>query len=514
MGDSLPTLQGWGSWLKEVVALAKVEAPLEPSPDAPWSWVLVNDRSAPPVRWLLDRDPTARRKRPLLQISWPAVFDLASQVSPPRVALVAAVRAGPYIAQSDAVLGHMLLQIADGLRRALPAPQDDDPLFAASMAEHASIVAQDPASVRNWAGAVRDAFSAIAPAAHQTPHSTLLVVDPVLVANEYAIRRLKVPPGRRNLRNTDDPRTLELLYLLSSKEPEGVKVYKNSLVVEWGAFYDSYKALGCARPLYSDLLLISPESLRQRFEQCRGISGAFVSAERYAAAVKAVGADVSAGRRTVLDITTLRRLITLKRDAPSLPKVAKTPARTYAHLTVVRTYEGLEIHFLRRGSLLYVTVPFDLSNPALSVDGNDFCLLSELSAVGADRDFVSWAKYVAAELTEVKYRNAAKKAQYAARMVRVRATKAGGYGVFSVAEDAIIIEHLDTRPYGVLTSEEVDALASKLAGRTATGVRRRLRTLLVARAKMLGWQHFRQTSWWPGGKLSQSVYASLRRTKE
>lgn len=514
MGDSLPTLQGWGSWLKEVVALAKVEAPLEPSPDAPWSWVLVSDRTAPPVRWLLDRDPTARGKRPLLQISWPAVFDLASQVSPPRVALVAAVRAGPYLAQADAVLGHMLLQVADGLRRALPAPQDDDPLFDASLGAHLSLVAQDPASVRNWAGAVRDAFSALAPAAHQTPHSTLLVVDPALVANEYAMRRLKVPPGRRNLRNTDDPRTIELLYLLSSKETEGVKVYKNSLVVEWGAFYDSYKALGCARPLYSDLLLISPESLRQRFEQCRGISGAFVSAARYDAAIKAVGSDDSAGRRTVLDITTLRRLITLKRDAPSLPKVAKTPSRAYAPLTVVRTYEGLEIHFLRRGLRLYVTVPFDLSNPAFSVDGNAFCLISDLPTVGADRDFVAWVAYTAGELTEIKYRNEARKTQYAAKMARVRATKAGGYGVFSTAEDTIIITHLDTRPYGVLTSAEVDALASKLVGRTATGVRRRLRTLLVARAKMVGWQYFRQTSWWPGGKLSQSVYASSRRPKE
>ena len=507
--DALP---GWISWFRLVLAEAQESAPLDPSDDALWSWDLRPAPKAPSIPWLVKRDPTRRRVRPYLRISWMAVVKELLRPDANRLALVALVRAAPYLAPGDAVLAQQLAQIGKALQTGLAAPQSDDPLFAASLAAHASPIALDPASVRRWAGAARTAFAAVAPEAHQVALSTSLVVDPFLVANEYARKRIRVPPGRKTLVKDLDALGTELHCLLGSLPIDGVHYVSGRIVIDWNQLYAAYMAMDFDRPMYMDLAVrpegLHPEIMRQRFERTKAARGLYPTADKYARALEDFPVG---GLYTVIDAVAARRRISSKPNSPSLPEQARTTRRAYAPAAVTREYEGVEIYFIRRKNSFLMTLPHDVAANGIVLDGRPFYSVKEVAGLHLPATFVTWALGVVKTLTPTVYANEVRRVKSAAQTERIRATKGSGSGMFSKAEDAILIDYLDTRAFGPIKAPEVEAIASMLPGRSAAGVRRRLRTLIGARAKLQGWDYFRLTSWWPGGTLAQSIYASCRR---
>lgn len=508
--DALP---GWIAWVRLVLADAQESAPLDPSDDALWSWDLRPDPKAPSIPWLTKRDPSRRRVRPYLRISWMAVIKELLRPDANRLALVAAVRAAPYLAPGDAVLAHQLAQIGKALTAGLAAPQSDDGLFAASLAAHVSPIAQDPASVRRWAGAARTCFEAVAPPDLQTSHTTNLVLDPRLICNEYARKRVRTPPGRKTLVKDLDALGTELHCLLGSLPIDGVHYVSGRIVIDWNQLHAAYVAMDFDRPMYMDLAVrpegLTPEIMRRRFETAKAVRGLYPTADKYARALEGFPRG---GTYTVIDAVAARRRISSKATSPSLPAQAQATRRSYAPAAVCREYEGVEIYFIRRYNSFLVTLPYDVAAVGLVLDGRPFYSVKEVARLPVPPSFVTWVLDTVKTLTPTVYANEVRKVKYAAQTARVRATKGSGSGMFSKAEDAIVIDYLDTRAFGPIKAPEVEAIASMLPGRTANGVRRRLRTLIHARAKLQGWDYFRQTSWWPGGTLAQSIYASRRRT--
>ncbi len=510
--DSDRSIMSWGRWTQEILARARNLAPLQVDVTIPLSWDLRHTKDRCTYPWLVERGVVDTGVTPYLVVSWPALLNaLPHFLAESDVPMLSAVyRARRHIAADDAVLATLLELLGDGLRTAAKAPRSGDPSFAASLGAHASLAAQNPASVRRWAVAVQRALRAIAPDRLQTVEGAL-VLDPASVVNEFARKHLKPVAAPQKTQIEDSTLNQELLWLLSALPPDGVGAVGNALVVSWEDYYQSYLDLGVKRSLYGRAGATSSDEMRQTLSSALP-NRVFMNPLSPHDLIVAAGFDPANGRYTIFSLGRLRALISARRNVAALPpRVRAARVARAARVRLSYEYAGMAVNAIRRKGINYFTTPYEVYGTPKVYNEENYYSLAHLIAAGCPEDFCRWLSGVDRALTQATYDAQRRKATTAQRIEDLRAAASGGVGVFTAAEDEVIATHLDCREHGPLTPADIDAIVSKLPGRTAAGVRRRVRVLIKTRAKLVGWAMFRQSGWWPGGQLAQSIYAEGRK---
>ena len=123
--------------------------------------------------------------------------------------------------------------------------------------------------------------------------------------------------------------------------------------------------------------------------------------------------------------------------------------------------------------------------------------------------FHQWARHEAAALSGDAYEAAAAQARRERAVARYHTGLQRHVGPYR-EQDNLIRDHFALRPYGAFTAAELQALCEKLPGRKPSSVKKRVRLILNRQAKSMGWRRFRESSYWPGGRMAQAIYASMK----
>jgi len=194
------------------------------------------------------------------------------------------------------------------------------------------------------------------------------------------------------------------------------------------------------------------------------------------------------------------------------------------------TYDTFTVHIARRTvgkrPRLFFEPPFSVSptyleDNALPTTGRrlrtDRRVLWDLhtldvmahAGIAGAADFVRWVRKaeglyftgaLADEQTTTKYHQ---------RVGRRLSGEIKSLGPFSKPEIQMLRQYFARRERGSHGPRVVEDLVALLPGRSARGIQRALRPLLVSQAREMGWAEFKMSGWWPGGKLAQSIFASV-----
>lgn len=217
-----------------------------------------------------------------------------------------------------------------------------------------------------------------------------------------------------------------------------------------------------------------------------------------------------------------------RRAAIEVSHVTKTSSYQRPPEGLFRTFENIDLEVRRFRGNLYFEPPKPLPNDFLteagySVRGHRMIkkgvTLWSLSALEKwtrfnPRDeemagFHQWARYEAVILAGDNYEAEAAKVRRERAVARYHTGLQRRIGPYR-EQDNLIRDHFALRPYGAFTAAELQTLCEKLPGRKPAAVKKRVRLILDRQAKSMGWRRFRESSYWPGGRMAQAIYATLK----
>lgn len=556
--------QVWRGWYRRALDLAERGAPLKIASVFTWSEVPRKGAVAP--RWVRYRSGAewASFQRDfdlVLQVDWGLLFRQAVLDEPApaleRLYLEALALSQWFFAARDPILGHLLGRLSGHLAavpRARPTQLSADssgidPRETALLRDRLlALLDREPILPVRWAAHMRTGFQGIAPRALQrTPPGATMVLDPDRIQKDACFASSR-PPAMEPPDLPADIAAAEARWLLACDAwRDGARRIGDTVVVNLASYALVAQMLERETFLVRECPYPAPGARKadwyvvgDQWGAClrTTLDGAWVSHRDPRALAASVGWDV-APDAPMVSLNAAALATTAKQKAPAA-RLRYTGQRLGGPRILELTYEETPVTVTRvsvprKGSRFYFEAPYDVPLDFLERHGHDTArhraqvggrvqwsvdALEWQAAVVLDdglpeypraKGYAAWARQQYLALEGGEFERLADEAARKARLAAWEAGEAGALGPFVPGEDAVIAAYLETRPRGPVRTEELEILASQLPGRTPLGIRRRLRPLMVRRAREIGWPAFRQTGWWPGNDEARVVYQLAKR---
>lgn len=446
-------------------------------------------------------------------------------------ALEGVCAARDYLAEGDLVLRHVLTRTASaaaGLE-----PQE----IRLRTAHLQALLAAPGARLIRWAGALQRAVDPLSTDAliRGSPSGCVTVLPSLMEVPRNRLR-CKEPayPAPRQLR-ADDALSREAQWLLSCCSVlDGVQRDRGVILVNLPAYMSAARMLD--RRVYGEERFVLPARGAPRtawFEAGLEWSSILLNDTqgRWASRVNAYERAASIGWKLDLDIPTLAlnaEAVELEvggRRAPLPDLAVKTPSTRGHYAPVFVEYGDRKLAVIRKNIPKYGEERFFFELPSsppplpsvapfvrIRLRGKEFWALTAIHKFAdlgwsGGEDFVKFAMAAESRLKGVGFRLERSKQAIESRAEELRNENRALMGRLTPYEIQQVRGFLDGREPGPISPSFWDEVAAQMPGRTARGLKRAAREMMVVEAARMGWKDFRASSWWPGGDMARAIFA-------